>query len=61
MSTITTTVAAHRLGVTDSHVRRLALQMGLGRRVGARLLVFTEAEIRKMEARPLQPGRWPKG
>lgn len=49
---------AARLGLSTSRVRELAAARGVGRRVGARVLLFSAADVEALRER--RPG-WPKG
>ena len=55
--TYTAAEAADRLKITDRRVRQLAAELGVGSRVGERMLLFSEADIRAMEARYAQTPR----
>ncbi len=44
--------AADMLGISPRRVRELAADRGLGTRMGARLLVFTAADVDAMRERP---------
>jgi hypothetical protein len=54
----TTQEVADELGVTDRRVRALAKSREVGKRIGARMLVFTASDLDKMRDR--KPGPRPK-
>jgi hypothetical protein len=47
---------AERLGIAPSRVRQLSKSMYLGTVYGARLRLYTEAEVEQMAARNTKPG-----
>ena len=52
-----TAEAADALGISAAQVRRVAAAMKVGRRVGPRYLLFTDADLARMRRRKTTPGR----
>jgi len=53
--------SAARLGIDRGHLCRLAIALGIDRRAGKRARLFTEAELRRIDASRKPPGRPRKG
>ena len=56
MTQYTVAQVAALLGVTIRRVRQVAQERGLGRKIGARLLVFSSREMLDMMGRKTKPG-----
>lgn len=57
-SLLTTTQVAARLETDSRRVRRLAARWGIGRRIGDRAWLFTEADLTALRTHlPGKPGR----
>ena len=52
-----TAEAAAALGISAAQVRRVAATLEVGRRVGPRYLLFTDADLARMRQRKTRPGR----
>lgn len=51
--------AAALLGISPRQIRHRAQRAGVGTRAGARLLLFSDADLDRLRLR--QPSGWPKG
>ncbi|HXG94160.1 MAG TPA: hypothetical protein VNN73_17585 [Blastocatellia bacterium] len=54
---ITTEVAASALGLTPQRVRQLAKELGIQPQTIGKALIFSPADLRKMQARNTNVGR----
>lgn len=55
MTLYTTNDVATRLGVHPGHVRKMAVSLGVGQRIG-RDWLFTADDVRRLEQRNTKPG-----